>query len=71
MNSGPYTVVGLGEIVWDLLPGGPQLGGAPANFAYYANLLGNHGIVASRVGIDPLGHITNHHMERSVLEQIK
>ena len=64
MNSGRYTVVGLGEIVWDLLPGGPQLGGAPANFAYYANLLGNHSIVASRVGIDPLGHITNHHMEQ-------
>jgi fructokinase len=63
MNSGLYTIVGLGEIVWDLLPGGPQLGGAPANFAYYANLLGNHGIITSRVGIDALGPHTLHHLE--------
>ena len=27
-------VIGLGEVLWDLLPGGKQLGGAPANFAY-------------------------------------
>lgn len=31
-----FTVVGLGEILWDLLPDGKQLGGAPANFAYHA-----------------------------------
>jgi hypothetical protein len=29
-------LVGIGEILWDLLPGGKQLGGAPANFAYQA-----------------------------------
>ena len=50
-----FTVVGLGEILWDLLPGGKQLGGAPANFAYISTLLGNRGIVASRVGRDDLG----------------
>lgn len=49
------TIVGLGEVLWDLLPGGRQLGGAPANFAYFANLLGDRGIVASRVGEDELG----------------
>ncbi|HLK32610.1 MAG TPA: carbohydrate kinase [Terriglobales bacterium] len=47
-----HTIVGLGELLWDLLPGGPQLGGAPANFAYFANLLGDRGIVASRIGGD-------------------
>ena len=48
-------IVGLGEILWDLLPGGKQLGGAPANFAYHAQLLGAKGYVVSAVGNDPLG----------------
>lgn len=49
------TIVGLGELLWDLLPAGRQLGGAPANFAYFSNLLGDRGVVASRVGDDELG----------------
>src|SRR2546429_8669197 len=48
--TNPATVVGLGEILWDLLPPGRQLGGAPANFAYCSHLLGDRGIVASRAG---------------------
>lgn len=51
----PRTVVGIGEVLWDLLPSGRQLGGAPANFAYCSHLLGNRAIVASRIGSDPLG----------------
>ena len=43
-------VVGLGEVLWDLFPGRACLGGAPANFAYITTLMGDHGIVASRVG---------------------
>src|SRR5215469_15557490 len=53
--SPPPTVVGIGEILWDLLPSGRQLGGAPANFAYCSHLLGTRAIVASRVGEDNLG----------------
>lgn len=49
-------MVGLGEVLWDLLPSGKVLGGAPANFAYMANVLGDEGIVASRVGNDASGH---------------
>lgn len=49
-------IVGLGEILWDMLPNGKQLGGAPSNFAYISALLGNEGIVASRVGPDALGN---------------
>ncbi|HEY7616462.1 MAG TPA: carbohydrate kinase [Terriglobales bacterium] len=48
-------VVGLGELLWDMLPSGKQLGGAPANFAYMTSLLGHQAIVASRVGHDPPG----------------
>ncbi len=51
----PALMVGLGEVLWDILPSGKVLGGAPANFAYMANVLGDEGIVASRVGIDDLG----------------
>jgi sugar/nucleoside kinase (ribokinase family) len=36
----PHLVVGIGEILWDLLPDGRQLGGAPANFAFHARALG-------------------------------
>ncbi|MCY3774170.1 MAG: PfkB family carbohydrate kinase [Gemmatimonadetes bacterium] len=50
-----YVIVGLGELLWDMLPSGPQLGGATANFAYFASLLDEEGIVASRVGPDDLG----------------
>jgi fructokinase len=55
MADGNFTVVGLGELLWDLFPQGKQLGGAPANFAYISSLLGDHGVVASRIGTDPLG----------------
>jgi fructokinase len=48
-------VVGLGEVLWDMLPERTCLGGAPANFAYITTLLGNEGIVASRVGEDARG----------------
>ncbi|HZQ18989.1 MAG TPA: carbohydrate kinase [Terriglobales bacterium] len=50
-----HTVVGIGEILWDLLPSGKQVGGAPANFAYCSHLLGENAIVLSRVGNDLLG----------------
>ncbi len=49
------VVVGLGELIWDMLPEGKQLGGAPTNFAYVSRLLGHPSIVASRVGNDGLG----------------
>jgi fructokinase len=39
-GSTEFTVVGLGELLWDLFPDGKQLGGAPANFAYHARALG-------------------------------
>lgn len=50
-----FRVIGIGEVLWDLLPGGPQLGGAPGNFAYHARLLGANARVISRVGNDRPG----------------
>jgi fructokinase len=50
-----FNIIGIGEILWDLLPDGKRPGGAPANFAYVANALGNHGVVLSRVGNDEPG----------------
>lgn len=50
-----YTVIGIGEILWDLLPDGKILGGAPANFAYHATQLGAEGMAVSAVGNDELG----------------
>lgn len=54
-EKGRPVIVGIGEILWDMLPAGKQLGGAPANFAYHAAALGAAGTVASRVGKDELG----------------
>jgi fructokinase len=54
MNDGK-TIVGLGELLWDLLPAGERLGGAPANFAVMAARLGNRGVIASRLGADERG----------------
>jgi len=50
-----FKVIGLGEILWDLLPVGKQLGGAPANFACQARALGAEAGLVTRIGNDPLG----------------
>jgi fructokinase len=63
-----YTIVGLGELLWDLLPAGRHLGGAPANFAYFANVLGDQGVVASRIGNDALGRQTIEQLKRLKLD---
>ena len=54
-NERKFIMVGLGEILWDVLPDGKQLGGAPANFAYHAQALGGQGVVVSCIGNDELG----------------
>ena len=51
-----FNVIGVGEVLWDLLQTGPQMGGAPANFAYHAHALGANSQVITRIGEDDLGH---------------
>lgn len=53
-----FKIVGIGEVLWDLLPDGRQLGGAPANFTYHATALGADTRLVSRVGRDALGRET-------------
>jgi fructokinase len=50
-----FNVVGIGEVLWDLLPAGRKMGGAPANFAYHAHALGAKSHAITRIGKDELG----------------
>ena len=50
------VVVGMGEALWDVLPDGKKIGGAPANFAYHVSQFGLPSAVVSAVGDDALGH---------------
>ena len=58
-----HAILAVGEILWDLLPAGKQLGGAPANFTYQCRSLGADARLVTRVGDDPLG--------REVLERFR
>jgi fructokinase len=55
MAAEQIEVVGLGEILWDLLPDGREAGGAPFNFAFHCHRLGHPAAIVSRVGADQLG----------------
>ncbi len=49
-------ILSIGEVLWDMLPSGPKVGGAPANFAFHCKQLGAEVRLVSRVGDDRLGH---------------
>lgn len=48
-------IVGIGELLWDRFPDYKRPGGAPANVAFHASVLGNHGVILSRIGSDSNG----------------
>ena len=54
MNKKPL-IIGIGELLWDVLPTGKKAGGAPVNFAYHAARFGGEAYAISAVGNDPLG----------------
>jgi fructokinase len=69
-----FRVLGVGELLWDMLPAGPQLGGAPANFSVMAARLGDDVALMSRVGKDDLGALAlnrlgNFPIERRLIQQ--
>ncbi len=49
------NILSFGEVLWDIMPAGTVLGGAPFNFAYRANSLGHRAMMVSRLGRDELG----------------
>lgn len=55
MKSGAHTAICYGEILWDVLPDGPQPGGAPLNVAYHLNKMGVYTSLISRIGNDSNG----------------
>ncbi|MFR9619937.1 MAG: carbohydrate kinase [Rikenellaceae bacterium] len=65
-------IVGLGEALWDELPEGRKIGGAPANFAYHISQLGFDSKIVSAVGNDPLGdELLQRFDERGLAYQIE
>lgn len=56
MRTKRNYVVGIGEALWDVLPEGKKLGGAPANFAYHVSQFGLQSRVASAIGEDKFGN---------------
>jgi len=68
------TVIGLGEVLWDVFPEYKRPGGAPANVAFHARQLGNEGIPASRVGTDDNGSellsvLKSHSLDTSYIQK--
>jgi fructokinase len=50
-----FNIVGIGELVWDILPDGKELGGAPANFSFHTKNLGANSTIISAIGDDDFG----------------
>ena len=50
-----FTIAGIGELLWDVLPEAEVIGGAPVNFAYHVTALGARGVPISTIGRDPRG----------------
>lgn len=65
--EGKQYIVGLGEILFDCLPDGKKLGGAPANFAYHVSNFGLCGIAVSAIGKDEDGLLVRKELSQKTL----
>jgi fructokinase len=73
----PHTIVGLGEILWDVFPDGPRFGGAPANAACSAAALAGSaaevcmvsGLGNDRLGDDAIAALQAHHVDTSTVQR--
>ena len=63
-------IIGLGEALWDMLPEGKKLGGAPANFAYHAGQFGLDTVAISALGEDKLADETIEALEQNGLKYL-
>ena len=64
------TIVGIGESLWDCLPQGTKLGGAPVNFAYHVHQFGYDAVAISALGNDILGDQTRKELDAVKLPYI-
>lgn len=64
------VIVGIGEALWDVLPEGKKIGGAPANFAYHVSQFGLESCAVSAVGDDDLGHEIRSNFEEKKLQTL-
>jgi fructokinase len=67
-NNNRLKVACFGEVLWDMLPGGKQIGGAPLNVAYHLNKLGIKAAIISRVGRDENGKDIGRFIDQSDIE---
>ena len=64
------VIVGIGEALWDVLPEGKKIGGAPANFAYHVSQFGLESCAVSAVGDDELGNEIRSNFEEKKLQTL-
>lgn len=64
------TIIGIGEALWDVLPEGKKIGGAPANFAYIVSQFGLRSVAVSALGNDALGKELQANLDEKKLEYI-
>lgn len=55
ISASEQMIAGIGELLWDRFPDHKRPGGAPANVAFHASVLGNRGVILSRIGSDSSG----------------
>lgn len=67
MENKKPVIVGIGELLWDVLPTGKRAGGAPVNFVYHATQLGAEGYAISAVGNDLAGTEILQELDKTVL----
>ena len=65
-----HFIAGIGDILWDCLPEGRKIGGAPANFAYYMKQFGFESLMISAVGEDELGAEIHETLDRIGLDHL-
>ena len=65
MENKKPIVVGIGELLWDVLPTGKRAGGAPINFVYHATQMGAEGYAISAVGNDLSGTGKESYLQQS------
>ena len=64
------NIIGIGELLWDLLPEGQELGGAPCNFVYHATKLGASARILSAVGRDEGKRNLRDYKEKNLLTDL-